>query len=63
MATNEIPRPTSAPQKPPLPRDLAASATAPKLRRGMEQIGRRNSLPEARNLSPNCGRVRKQEGA
>ena len=29
----------------------------------MEQIGRRNSLPEARNLSLNCGRVREQEGA
>lgn len=62
-ATSEIHRPTFARLRPPLPQDLLLPPRSQASDGGMEQIGRRNSLPEARNLSLNCGRAREQEGA
>jgi len=62
-ATSEIHRPTFARLRPPLPQDLPLPPRSQASDEGMEQIGRRYSLPEARNLSLNCGRAREQEGA
>lgn len=55
-AACEIHRPAFARQKPPLPQDLPPPPPIPSCGGGIEQIGKRNSLPEAGGRLPDHGR-------